>query len=227
MSEFEVTIGEQAVVDKGVLLGYRTGRPIRYEPAQIGRYARIRSNTVIYSNVRIGDDLETGHNVVIREENVIGHRFRIWNNAVVDYGCKIGDDVRVHCDVYIAQYTIIEDRVFLAPGVIVANDLHPICTRCMRGPTIRQGARVGCNATLLPGIIIGMSALVGAGSVVTHDVPDRTVVAGNPAQVICSIDELVCRTGDVDRPYAGGLDVLARETLNIPLECLIPEKGGL
>ena len=91
---------------------------------------------------------------------------------------------------YIAQFTVIEDDVFLAPGVMIANDRHPICRDCMKGPTIRRGARVGINATLLPEIVVGESALVGAGAVVTKDVPARAVVVGNPARVIGSVDQL-------------------------------------
>jgi acetyltransferase-like isoleucine patch superfamily enzyme len=221
MSQVSGRFGE-TVIDPGVQLDYRSGRRLEYQPSQIGPGAHIRTNTIIYANVCIGAGLETGHNVVIREENTIGLRFRIWNNSVVDYGCTIGDDVRVHCNVYIAQYTVIEDDVFLAPGVVIANDLHPICTRDMRGPTIRARARVGCNATLLPRIVIGFSALIGAGSVVTDDVPDRMVVAGNPARVICSVDQLQCRTGRIDQPYVDGLDVLLRENLGLPVEACPP-----
>ena len=136
-------VGEGSQIDESVLLGYPTGREIEIVKTVIGDRARIRSNTVIYTNVVIGDDLETGHNVVIREENVIGDSFCIWNNSTVDYGCKIGNGVRIHNNVYVAQYTVVEEDVFLAPGVIIANDPHPICTKCMRGPTIKRGARVG------------------------------------------------------------------------------------
>ena len=219
----ETAFAVDAEIDPGVILDYRTGRPIVYRPTEIGPGAHIRANTIIYSNVRIGDGLETGHNVVIREETVIGHHFRIWNNSVVDYGCIIGNNVRLHCNIYVAQYTVIEDDVFMAPGVIIANDLHPICVHDMRGPTIKRRARIGCNATLLPRITIGESAVVGSGSVVAHDVPERMVVVGNPARVICSIDDLQCREGKVDRPYVDGLDVMTREAMGIPvMPCAVP-----
>ncbi len=204
-------VGEGSQIDESVLLGYPTGRKIEVVKTVIGDRARIRSNTVIYTNVVIGDDLETGHNVVIREENVIGNSFRVWNNSAVDYGCKIGNGVRIHNNVYVAQYTVIEDDVFLAPGVIIANDPHPICAKCMRGPTIKKGARIGVNATLLPGIIVGEYSLVGAGSVVTVDVPSHTVVYGVPARPVKAIDELECPLNLVDRPYLEGRDVRTRE----------------
>jgi acetyltransferase-like isoleucine patch superfamily enzyme len=165
---------------------------------------------VIYVNVTIGDGLETGHNVVIREENEIGDHFYIWNNSTVDYGCRIGNGVRIHNNVYVAQFTNIEDEVFLAPGVMIANDPHPICTKCMKGPTIRKGARIGVNATLLSHITVGEYALVGAGSVVTRDVPPRTLVYGNPARIIKPVDELGCPFGLVEKPYVNGVDIRLR-----------------
>lgn len=204
-------MGEGAELDQGVLLGYRTGRGIELDDLIIGRDAHIRSNTVIYSNTVIGDHLETGHNVVIREENRIGDRLSIWNNSTIDYGCTIGNNVRIHNGVYVAQYTTIEDDVFLAPGAMIANDPHPICTKCMKGPTIRRGARIGIHATLLARIDIGEYALVGAGSVVTHDVPPRTLVYGCPARVICSVDDLKCPLNLVEYPYLHGLDVCLQE----------------
>jgi acetyltransferase-like isoleucine patch superfamily enzyme len=125
---------------------------------------------------------------------------------VVDYGCVIGNGVKIHTGVYVAQFTILEDDVFLAPGVIVTNDIHPGCpesSRCMRGPTVRRGAQVGGNVTLLPYIEIGERALIGAGSVVTKDIPPRAVAYGNPARVVGTIDDLDCDTGLVAKPYAG------------------------
>lgn len=204
-------LGTNPQLDPTVQLDYRTGRRIQATETVIGDNAKLRSGTVVYTNVVAGDGLETGHNVVIREENQIGDSFSIWNNSVVDYGCIIGNRVKVHSNVYIAQYTTIEDDVFIAPSVAIANDPHPLCTKCMRGPTIKAGARIGVNVTLLPGITIGEGALVGAGSVVTKDVPPYSVVYGNPARVVCNVDELTCKEGIVDRPYIEGHDVLSRE----------------
>jgi acetyltransferase-like isoleucine patch superfamily enzyme len=206
-------VGPGADIDESVALGYRTGRSIELGDVVIGREARIRSNTVIYCNVVIGDGLETGHGVVIREENQIGNGLCIWNNSTIDYGCVIGNSVRIHSNVYVAQYTTIEDGVFLAPGVMIANDPHPICTKCMQGPVIGRGARVGINATVLGRITIGEYALVGAGSVVTRDVPPHTLVCGNPARRVGLVEDLECPLGLVEHPYVEGRDVYTRERL--------------
>lgn len=204
-----IELGKDCVVDPSALLGYPTGRAIDLRPVRIGDGARIRSGTAIYASVEIGARFETGHNVVIREENRIGDDCAVWNSSTIDYGCVAGHRVKIHCNVYVAQYTILEDDVFLAPGVIIANDPHPLCTKCMQGPTIRAGARIGVNATLLPHIVIGENALVGAGSVVTRDVPPRAVVAGNPARVVGDVDSLECPF-EIVKPYVDGLDVRRR-----------------
>lgn len=120
----EVQFSDELFTDEFVLLGYPSARC----PSMlltIGEGARFRSGTVIYSGTSIGDRFETGHNVVIREENTIGDDVSIWSNTVVDYGCSIGDRVKIHSNCYVAQFTELEDDVFLAPGVTVANDLFP------------------------------------------------------------------------------------------------------
>jgi acetyltransferase-like isoleucine patch superfamily enzyme len=203
----EVKLGPDHFIDPGVLLGYAPGRRIGDHALVIGRGARIRSGTVIYAGTTIGAHLETGHNVVIREESVIGDDVSIWNNSAIDYGCQIGCRVKIHCNVYIAQFTVLEDDVFLAPGVTVANDLHPGCPfskECMRGPLIKRGAQIGVNATVLPFVTVGERAVIGAGSVVTKDVPPQTVAYGNPARFAKDIRDVGCFKGYTDGPYIGG-----------------------
>lgn len=198
-----VRLGEKTIIDDGVVLGYLPVRGSRIV-LTIGPEAHIRRGTVIYGGSRIGYNLETGHNVVIREENEIGDSFRILDNSVVDHGCRIGNDVKIHNKVYIAQYTYIEDEVFLAPGVTLANDIHPGCPHsdeCMRGPYIKKGARIGINCTIFPRVVIGEYSVVGAGSVVTKDIPDGAVAYGNPAQIQGEIDSLTCSTGLCEKPY--------------------------
>lgn len=196
-------------IDPGAVLDYPPSRHGTFAPLQIGVDARVRAGTIIYAGTVIGDRFETGHHAVIREENRIGDDCTLWNSSTIDYGCVIGNGVRIHCNVYIAQYTTIEDDVFLAPGVTIANDPHPICTKCMQGPTIKKGARIGVNVTLLPLITIGENALVGAGSVVTKDVPPGVLVAGNPATIVGPVDNLTCPFGIVI-PYEAALDVRRR-----------------
>jgi acetyltransferase-like isoleucine patch superfamily enzyme len=199
-----IDLGEGYQLDPNVTLGYRTGRPIADHALRIGANAVIRSGSVIYGGSQIGEGLQTGHNVIIREESVIGDHFSLWNNSTIDYGCRIGNNVKIHANAYIAQFTVIEDDVFMAPGVTVANDIHPGCAfsaQCMRGPTIKRGAQIGVNVTLLPFITIGEHAVIGSGTVVTKDVPPYAVVCGNPGRVVKEAHELRCVTGITDKPY--------------------------
>ena len=194
------------MIDPTAIVGERPVRHIADLTLRIGKGAIIRSNSVIYAGSTIGNHLNLGHNVVIREENRISNNASIWGNSTIDYGSLIGNNVKIHTSVYVAQFTIIEDDVFLAPGVIIANDPHPGCPRskeCMRGPVIRRGAIIGCNVTLLPFITIGEYAFIGAGSVVTRDIPPRAKVYGNPARVVGTIDNLRCIVNPqlVERPY--------------------------
>lgn len=205
MERGNVIIGANAKIDETALLGYITGRKIKDYTLRIGDNATIRSGTVIYGGTTIGNGLATGHNVTIREENEIGDNFQVWNCTTIDYGCKIGNNVKIHCNCYIAQFTVIEDNAFMAPGVTIANDLHPGClhsAECMRGPYIEEGVEIGVNVTILPFVRIGAHSLIGSGAVVVKDVPPESVVVGNPGRVICSIHDLKCQTGLTDKPYS-------------------------
>jgi acetyltransferase-like isoleucine patch superfamily enzyme len=183
MSASPDTRSAGSVIDAGVRLGY----PVSRRPGarlELSGGARLRSGTVLYAASRIGASFETGHGVVVREDCRIGDHVSIWSNTVVDYGCRIGDRVKIHANCYIAQFTEIEDDVFLAPGVTMANDLYPgdeDSARLMAGPHIGAGAQVGINVTILPFVRIGAGAMIGSGSVVTRDVPPGMVAYGNPA----------------------------------------------
>lgn len=189
----EILIGPGAEIDHDVILGYPSGRPGKGGKVTLGSHAKIRSGSVIYQGVKIGSHFQTGHHVVIREENQIGDQVSIWANTVIDYSCRIGDRVKIHANGYVAQHTVIEDDVFIAPGTIFANDKYPVSDH-LEGPQIKRGAKVGVNVTLLPGVVVGEGALVGAGSVVTKNVPDGAVVLGNPARAVGRADEIALKT---------------------------------
>jgi acetyltransferase-like isoleucine patch superfamily enzyme len=188
----EVRVGAGAVVDESVLIGYPSSR---CTPAllSIGPDARLRSGTVVYAGSTLGRRLETGHNVIIREQVRVGDDVSIWANSVLDYGCVIGDRVKIHVNCYVSQYTELEDDVFLAPGVTIANDLYPgsrASEESMAGPLIRARAQIGINATILPYITIGRDSIVGAGAVVTRDIPDGIVAYGNPAVAVREVPDV-------------------------------------
>ncbi len=200
----DVRLGEGSVVEEGAVVGYLTGRSGVSKLLTVGPHARVRMGTIVYAGSTIGSHLETGHHSIIREENEIGDHFSIWNGSVVDYGCRIGNNVKLHTHVYVAQFTVLEDDVFCAPGVHIANDYHPGCPQskeCMRGPVLKRGCRIGVNVTILPYVTIGEGTLVGSGSVVTKDLPPWVLAYGNPARVHARLDELGCKTGRREAPY--------------------------
>lgn len=188
----EPRIGAELHADPDVVVGYPPERG-EQRPLELGPTARLRAGTILYGATRIGRGLSTGHNVVVREECEIGDDVSIWSNTVVDYGCRIGDHVKIHTNCYVAQFTEIQPSAFLAPGVSLANDLYPgrrDSADAMRGPVIGAGAQLGVNVTALPYVRIGDGALIGAGAVVTRDIPAGMVAYGSPAVPVGSVADL-------------------------------------
>ena len=175
----EIDIGTEANIQENVVLGSDENGHL-----SIGKSATIRSGTVIYSGVTIGANFRTGHHVLIRENCTLGDNVLVGTNSVLDGDCTIGSNVSIQTGVYITRYTTIEGNVFLGPRSVTTNDKYMEYGASLKGPTIRQGARIGANATILPGITIGRNATVGAGSVVTRNVPEGATVRGVPARVM-------------------------------------------
>jgi acetyltransferase-like isoleucine patch superfamily enzyme len=144
----------------------------------------LRSNTVIYNDVVIGDNFKTGHNVVIRENTKIGNDVLIGTNTVIEGEVTIGDGVSIQSNVYIPKNSKIEENVFIGPCACFTNDRYPVRVDYeLRGPKIRKGASVGANTTFLSNIEIGEGAIVAAGAVVTRSVPDYYLAIGTPAKI--------------------------------------------
>ena len=199
-----VRLGADVSLDDFVVLGKppRGAGPDGPELV-IGDGAIIRGFTTIYAGTTIGARVQTGHNVMIREDNQIGEGTIIGTGSVLEYGNRIGARVRVHSRCFL-EWVTIEDDVIVAPGVTFTDDPHPPCPRyseCVGGATVRRLAKIGAAATIMPGIEIGARSLVASGSVVTKDVPERAVVAGNPARVVADVDSLTCKVGLYEHPY--------------------------
>jgi acetyltransferase-like isoleucine patch superfamily enzyme len=159
----------------------------------IGDSSVIRSHTVIYAGNVIGRNFQTGNKVNIRELNEIGDDVSIGTLSVVEHHVTIGNHVRIHTQAFVPEFSVLEEGCWLGPNVVLTNAKYPLSPGVkdqLAGPVIRRGAKIGANATILPGVVIGEDALVGAGSVVVRDVPAGAVVAGNPARVIRQIADL-------------------------------------
>lgn len=201
-----VKIGSNAVIEEGVIIGLPSFNKKDGElQTVIGDNAYIRAHSVIYAGVIIGNNFQTGPNVLIRENNTIGDNVVIWHGATLNPDNKIGTGSRIHAYCFLEMVTL-EEKVFLGPNVIFTDDPHPIIPidfrECWKGATVEDGAIIGGNSTILPHIKIGRNSLVGAGSVVIEDVPENKIAVGNPAKVINDIFNLKCeRSGKKHFPY--------------------------
>ena len=139
---------------------------------------------------QIGEGTRIWQYVVVLPGAVIGRDGNICSHCFIENQVVVGDRVTVKCGVQLWDGVTLEDDVFVGPNVTFTNDPQP---RSRNGgakllPTlVKKGASIGANATILPGLTIGEGAMIGAGSVVTKDVPPRTLVLGNPARVVRSL----------------------------------------
>lgn len=189
-----VRLGEGTVVEDFSIVGTppRGATPGQLETV-IGARSVIRSHTVIYAGNKIGERFQSGHGVLIREENEIGDNVSVGSHSVIEHHVKIGHGVRIHSQAFVPEFSVLEDGCWIGPRVVLTNARYPLAPNTkdtLEGPVVKKGAKIGANSTLLPGVVIGEGALVGSGSVVTKDVPPGKVVVGNPARVIRDVSEI-------------------------------------
>ena len=203
----DVVIHAHAVVSPGVVLGDGVEvypgafvgkepkapgtllRPPVYEPrVTIAANSLIGPNAVIYYDVDIGERTLIGDGVSIREQCRIGRGCKIGPNATLNYNVRVGDGSQVSNLVHAAGNTVIGRRVFIAAGVSMANDNHfgraPQNEAQRIAPRVEDDCRIGPGAVLLPEVVIGRNAIVGAGAVVSKDVQSGTLVMGVPARFV-------------------------------------------
>jgi acetyltransferase-like isoleucine patch superfamily enzyme len=189
-----VSLGKGTVVEDFCIVGTPPrGAGDGEVPTTIGDGSVIRSHTVIYAGNVIGKNFQTGNKVNIRETNRIGDNVSVGTLSVIEHHVEIGNNVRIHTQVFVPEFSVLEDGCWLGPNVVLTNARYPLSPTVkdqLAGPIIRKRAKVGANVTILPGVVIGEDALIGAGAVVVRDVAPGEVIVGNPGRVIGNISEL-------------------------------------
>jgi acetyltransferase-like isoleucine patch superfamily enzyme len=183
-----VKVLEHAVVGKQPTLSSRsTAKRDPLPPTVIGAGTVVSTGAVVFAGSEIGARVILGDQSCVRERVRVGDDVVIGRGSLVENDTTIGAKTKIQAGAYITAYSTLEEEVFIAPCVVTTNDNFMGRTEArlalMKGPTIRRGARVGGGVILCPGVDIGEEAFIGAGAVVTKDVPPRKIAYGNPARV--------------------------------------------
>jgi acetyltransferase-like isoleucine patch superfamily enzyme len=188
-----VRVLEYAVVGKQPSLGARsTAKREPLPPAVVGNGTVVSTGAIVFAGSQIGARCIVGDQSCIRERVKLGDDCVLGRGSLIENDTTVGAGSRIQADAYVTAYSTLEEDVFIAPCVVTTNDNFMGRTEqrkeLMKGPTIRRRARIGGGAVLCPGIEIGEEAFVGAGAVVTKDVPPRVMVVGSPARVLRDVD---------------------------------------
>ena len=189
-----VKVLEHAVVGKQPALSPRsTAKRDPLEPTQIGDGTIVSTGAVVFAGAKVGARVILGDQSCVRERVEIGDDVVVGRGSLIENDTTVGDRTKIQAGAYITAYSVLEDDVFIAPCVVTTNDNFMGRTESrhdlIKGPTIRNGARIGGGAILCPAVEIGEEAFVGAGAVVTKDVPPRVLVVGNPARVLRAVND--------------------------------------
>jgi acetyltransferase-like isoleucine patch superfamily enzyme len=188
-----VRVQDAAILGKALVLSRHSQATLRADdPTEIGDEATIAAAAVVVAGASIGAGAFIGDQAHVRERAVVGSESGVGRGSAVDNDVVIGDRVRIQTGCYLTAFSSLEDDVFLGPGVFMFNDnamgRHQKGI-ALKGATLRRACRIGGGALILPGIEVGEEAFVATGSVVTRDVPARTLVMGSPARRVRDIGD--------------------------------------
>lgn len=201
-----VEIGDNSVIGPYCIIGepmasyYKNPSSYAFSKTIIGKNSIIRANSILYESVQIGDFFQTGHSCIIRENNVIGHHTSFGSFSELPPCSSIGNYVKIHSKVMLSEKNIIEDYVWIFPFVVLTNVKHPPVGE-FQVTRIKEFALIFASAIILPGITIGENAIIGAGALVTKDVPKERLIIGNPGRDVKSVREIVDDEGNFAYPW--------------------------
>lgn len=181
-----------------------TTRDQELPPLEVGELCIVGTGVVLYRGAKIDAKVLMADLATVRENVAIGRGTIVGRGVTVENFCTIGRYCKLESECYITAYSVLEDRVFIAPGVVTSNDNYVGRTqerfKHFKGVTVGRGGRIGAGTITLPGVTIGADALVAAGSVVTRDVPAGKIVMGTPAKVWrdVPVEQLLENQGWVD-----------------------------
>lgn len=198
------TIGPYCIIGEPTLNYYKAPSAHNFSKTYIGKNSIIRSFTTIYEDVLIGENFQSGHHAVIREKSRIGHHTSFGSFSELPGNASIGNYVRIHSKVMLSENNIIEDFVWIFPFVVLANVKYSPVSEFLT-TRIKEYALIYTQSTILPGICIGKNAIIGAGTVVTKDVPDERLVIGNPGKDIKSVRDIKDDDGNSVYPWSENL----------------------
>lgn len=198
-----VKIGDNTIIYDNVIIGDNTiicndcvlGEPLNdyyhsedYQNPQllIGKNSLIRSHSIIYAGSTLGDNLQTGHRVTIREKTIAGNNCSFGSYTDIQGDCKIGNYVRLHSLVNIGQGSEIGDFVFISPYTVLTNDPTPP-SDTIAGVKIGNYSQITAACVMLPGASVGEHCMVAAHSTVGGDFEDYSFIGGSPAKKLCDI----------------------------------------
>jgi acetyltransferase-like isoleucine patch superfamily enzyme len=189
-----VKVLENAVVGKQPTLSPRsTAKREPLPPAVLGAGSIVSTGAIVFAGTEVGERVILGDQSCVRERVAIGDDVVVGRGSLVENDTTIGARTKIQAEAYVTAYSTVEEDVFIAPCVVTTNDNFMGRTEqrlaLMKGPTIRRGARIGGGAILCPGIEVGEEAFVGAGAVVTKDVPPRALVVGSPARILREVPD--------------------------------------
>jgi acetyltransferase-like isoleucine patch superfamily enzyme len=197
--EDDSVVGDGCVIEHNAVIGKRprlarssTAPRDAPPPARLGARVTICTGAVVYAGACLGEEAIVGDGAQVRERSVVGAGTVVGRASSIDNDVLIGDRVKVQTGVYLTAQSVVEDDVFVGPGVTTTNDdtmfRHGPDHR-LQGVALRRACRVGGGVVLVPGVEVGEEAFVAAGAVVTRDVAPRTLVAGVPARVLREVDD--------------------------------------